>query len=202
MNRFVISQATRCIGCNTCMAACSTVHKAVGLQSEPRLTVTKTDEVSAPVLCRHCEEAFCARVCPVNAITQDAKTERVVIDEKSCVGCKMCALACPFGAITPAGTSTAGVAGIRTVTPTYSRALSPLLAWDVGVKTVAVKCDLCAFRPEGPACVGACPTRGLALVDYPSLRKATAAKKKQSAREGSGMSLDTALAIFKGQATS
>ena len=37
MNRFVIGDPKDCIGCNTCMAACSEVHKAFGLQSFPRL---------------------------------------------------------------------------------------------------------------------------------------------------------------------
>ena len=161
--------------------------------------MTKTEDVSSPVICRHCEDAFCARVCPVNAITHDVKFGRVVVDEQACIGCKMCALACPFGAITPSGTSTAGVAGVRTVTPTYSQALNPVLAWEVGVKAVAVKCDLCAFRPEGPACISACPTGGMALVDDDALRKARDAKNERSAREGFGMSIDTALATFKGQ---
>jgi hydrogenase-4 component A len=161
--------------------------------------MTKTETLSSPSLCRHCEDAFCVRVCPVGAIRQDATADRVVVDEKACIGCKMCALACPFGAITPSGTSTAGVAGIRTVTPTHTQALDPILAWEVGVRAVAVKCDLCAFLPEGPACVRACPTRGLAVVDYEELRRANAAKRKQNAKEGSGMSIDAALATFKGR---
>jgi hydrogenase-4 component A len=161
--------------------------------------MTKTADISSPSLCRHCEDAYCARVCPVNAITQDAKNGRVVIDEKICVGCKMCALACPFGAITPGGTSTAGVAGVRSITPTYSQALNPVLAWDVGVRTVAVKCDLCTFLPEGPACVRSCPTNGLVLVEDKALREASAVKAKQNAKEGSGMSVDEALATFKGR---
>jgi len=45
----------------------------------------------------------------------------------------------------------------------YQEQLS-LLKWNVGQKTVAVKCDLCYFRPEGPACVIACPHHALVLV--------------------------------------
>jgi hydrogenase-4 component A len=30
---------------------------------------------------------------------------------------------------------------------------------------VAVKCDLCYFREEGPACVIACPHKALVFVD-------------------------------------
>jgi Fe-S-cluster-containing hydrogenase component 2 len=30
-------------------------------------------------------------------------------------------------------------------------------------KRAAIKCDLCIDRPEGPACVQACPTKALSL---------------------------------------
>ncbi|HCC11719.1 MAG TPA: electron transporter, partial [Atlantibacter hermannii] len=96
MNRFVIAEPQLCIGCNTCMAACSEAHKAQGLQSHPRLTVTRADAQTAPMLCRHCEDAPCARVCPVNAITHE--NNAIVLNESLCIGCKLCGLACPFGA--------------------------------------------------------------------------------------------------------
>lgn len=179
MNRFVVAEPSRCTGCNTCMAACTQVHKAQGLQSFPRLTVTRTHNVTAPVVCRHCEDAPCARVCPVNAIV--IGSDSVILDEKTCIGCKMCALACPFGAITPQGTSIAGVAGIKINTPTYSGALDPVLAWEIGVRSVAVKCDLCAFRPEGPECVRVCPTDALFIVDGNDLQRANRAKREAAA---------------------
>jgi hydrogenase-4 component A len=179
MNRFVVAEPSRCIGCNTCMAACTQVHKTEGLQAFPRLTVMRTQSVTAPVVCRHCEDAPCARVCPVNAITLGA--DSIILDEKTCIGCKMCALACPFGAITPHGTSIAGVAGIRINTPTQSAALDPLLAWEIGVKSVAVKCDLCAFRPEGPECVRVCPTGALFVLDRDSLERDSQAKRLSAA---------------------
>ena len=69
MNRFVIGDPKDCIGCNTCMAACSEVHKAFGLQSFPRLQVMRNDDVTVPILCRHCDDSPCATVCPVHAIT-------------------------------------------------------------------------------------------------------------------------------------
>lgn len=179
MNRFVIAEPRQCIGCNTCMAACSQIHKAHGLQSHPRLTVTRSDEGSGPIVCHHCEDAPCARVCPVNAITHGA--DAIVLDEKTCIGCKMCALACPFGAITPAGTSTAGVAGIKTSTPTYSASMSPLLGWEIGVRAVAVKCDLCSFSEKGPTCVQVCPTHALFTINPGNLERVNSAKRGHAA---------------------
>ena len=75
----------------------------------------------------------------------------------------MCALACPFGAIIPGGTPVPGqelnVGQYSYVNtpfepdPMFLRELSyqeqlSLLKWNVGQKTVAVKCDLCYFRPR------------------------------------------------------
>jgi Fe-S-cluster-containing hydrogenase component 2 len=34
----------------------------------------------------------------------------------------------------------------------------------------ALKCDLCAHRADGPACVAACPTHALSCVDPARLR--------------------------------
>ena len=49
MNRFVIADPHLCIGCNTCMAACSETHKQQGLQTHPRLNVVKIGELTAPI---------------------------------------------------------------------------------------------------------------------------------------------------------
>ena len=52
-----------------------------------------------PMTCLHCSDAWCMNVCPAGAISRDAKTNAVKIDETRCAGCKMCMLACPFGNI-------------------------------------------------------------------------------------------------------
>jgi Fe-S-cluster-containing hydrogenase component 2 len=47
-------------------------------------------------------------------------------------------------------------------------------------KKAAFKCDLCVDRPEGPACVEACPTKALSL-RYPRevIQQATKATAQQ-----------------------
>ena len=83
----------------------------------------------------------------------------------------------------PAGTSTAGVAGIAFETPSQPRGTSPLLAWSIGVYTCAVKCDLCStYDPEGgPHCVRACPTNALFVRDATTLGDARKDKMKAAA---------------------
>ena len=111
MNRFVIADSTLCIGCHTCEAACSETHRQHGLQSMPRLRVMLNEKESAPQLCHHCEDAPCATVCPVNAITR--VDGAVQLNESLCVSCKLCGIACPFGAIEFSGQPSAGYSGKR-----------------------------------------------------------------------------------------
>ena len=182
MYHFVIADNRKCIGCYACVAACTEAHRAAGLQAYPRLHVTRTLQGIMPIQCRHCEDAMCALVCPVKAITHTV--DSILINESLCIGCKMCALACPFGNILPGGTPVPGLelnlgnyGYINTPfepDPMYLREISyqeqlSLLAWNIGQKTVAIKCDLCTFREQGPACVEACPHMALYLVDDQSL---------------------------------
>jgi Fe-S-cluster-containing hydrogenase component 2 len=52
-----------------------------------------------PYTCTQCDEAWCLHACPVEAITVDKATGAKVVNESTCVGCKVCTIACPFGTI-------------------------------------------------------------------------------------------------------
>ena len=92
-----------------------------------------------PRSCLHCETPACVTVCPTGASYKRAEDGIVLVDEDKCIGCGLCAWACPYGA----------------------REMSP-------VDGVMKKCTLCIDRiynenlPEAerePACVQVCPTR-------------------------------------------
>ena len=55
---------------------------------------------SFAVFCRRCEQASCINVCPTEALEKgdDGIVHRA---NMRCVGCKSCALACPFGTALP-----------------------------------------------------------------------------------------------------
>ncbi len=94
--------------------------------------------VHFPRSCLHCAEPACVTVCPTGASYKRAEDGIVLVDAELCIGCGLCAWACPYGA----------------------RELDP-------VEHVMRKCTLCIDRiynealPEAerqPACVMACPT--------------------------------------------
>ncbi len=187
MNAFITIEPDRCIGCGTCLAACSYGHRMAGLQAEPRLALMFDSKVTAAVTCHQCEGAPCLAVCPVDAIRQT--DDAVIVNEQTCIGCKMCAIACPFGAMHPSGTSIAGVAGISYPTPAYPKGTSALLAWSIGECICAVKCDLCSSLgpDESPHCVPACPTNALCVRDAETLDGSRREKLRAAAAENQVM---------------
>ncbi len=105
LNSFVLANPKKCIGCKVCEVACAVAHRSEELKTVgnmdvpimPRLYLVRIADVTMPIQCRHCEDAPCANICPVSAITQI--DNKIIINEEKCIGCKSCMIACPFGAI-------------------------------------------------------------------------------------------------------
>lgn len=156
-NKFVIADPDICIGCATCMAACYESSYERGKLAVARLVVTRSKSGTMPNQCRQCDDGPCANVCPVGALRFGK--DNIEVYEELCIGCKMCTLACPFGAIRAEAE----------IMPSVNYALEPKyhlgIESEQGAKSIAVKCDLCEGREEGPACVGVCPTSALSFIE-------------------------------------
>ena len=194
--KFVLADPGTCIGCKTCMAACLMRHDAPGDVSLPRLTLVTTRTVSAPVGCHHCADAPCVDACPVGCLYAD--DEHVGAHKEKCIGCRNCILACPYGAIeivtrpvdpepavacaaSAARTGGSAAASVeKDGEPKSARERARAKKRKRSISTV-VKCDLCVDHADGPACVRACPTNSLRLIDEQYLERGKQAKRKAAA---------------------
>ncbi|GKX57569.1 4Fe-4S ferredoxin [Leminorella grimontii] len=177
MNRFVIADPKNCIGCRTCEVACAVVHSAgndvANLSAKsfsPRIRVIRGSTVSTAILCRHCEDAPCAEVCPNGAIVRSNSSIQVI--QEKCIGCKTCAIACPYGAMS--------IVTSQVTVPSDGAIVGSRL------KAQALKCDLCEGVAESPTCIKVCPTNALRLVTPESLDALMRQKQERAALEEAG----------------
>lgn len=174
-NRFVIANPNVCIGCTTCMSACYESSFTRGKLATSRLVVTRTLSGTMPNQCRQCDDAPCANVCPVGALRFG--DNNIEVYEEICIGCKMCTLACPFGAIRVGAEAMPSVDYI--LEPKHNLSFES----ESGSKSIAVKCDLCKGREEGPACVEICPTGALMFIDNQSMASKVVGNKANKSVE-------------------
>lgn len=101
MSKVIIIDAAKCMGCRLCESACSVARTGeAGIYKSRIRNVRFPDEYFfSPNVCHQCESPSCALVCPTAALSKNSDTGVVELDEDKCVGCKMCLVSCPFGAI-------------------------------------------------------------------------------------------------------
>lgn len=134
----------KCDGCKNCTLACMNSHRTDGGTDIITLDLLDVNNVSRneivsdgrggylPMFCRHCTDPKCEGSCMSGALFRDEVTGHVMYDEKKCGACFMCVMNCPYGI--------------------------PKVSED---RTKIIKCDFCNDRPEGPACVAACPKNAI-----------------------------------------
>lgn len=168
----IVIDLKRCVGCYSCVVACKEEHFLPPGIFWNRVLVTQKGTYPAvtkeilPILCNHCKEAPCVKVCPTGATTR-REDGIVVVDGDKCVGCRYCIMACPYQQRTFLKEYTPYFKGNGYTPPEeLGRQLYPLQ------ERTVVKCNFCVERIEGglkkgltpgvdpeatPACVIACP---------------------------------------------
>ncbi|MDO4889965.1 MAG: 4Fe-4S dicluster domain-containing protein [Coriobacteriaceae bacterium] len=152
--------ADACMGCKACVVACKDVHNLpVGYKLRKVVTgeaggwaIDAASGLPQPVdvfsysvsySCMHCANPACRDVCPKGAVSKDAETGIVAIDQELCIGCGACAKACPWHA--------------------------PAVVPRIDGTRKSWKCDLCRdmlAAGEEPACVAACSMRCLSVCEF------------------------------------
>jgi len=101
MARVLTIDPAECTSCRLCEMACSSAHTGQFRPSRAnvRVAIYPDDAIYFPVVCMQCDDAPCMAVCPSAALVRDAETNAVLVIDNRCVGCRICSLACPFGAI-------------------------------------------------------------------------------------------------------
>jgi Fe-S-cluster-containing hydrogenase component 2 len=101
MQKILHINPDKCTGCMQCEMACSFENYGTFATAKSRIKVFDFHHTGkkVPYTCTQCDEAWCLHACPVEAITVDRATGAKVVNESTCVGCKVCTIACPFGTI-------------------------------------------------------------------------------------------------------
>jgi Fe-S-cluster-containing dehydrogenase component len=142
---------TKCIGCMACVTACNRANglppetDAEGLHLAPPTLSAKTKNIIqlfkddagdysfVKRQCMHCLDPSCVSGCPFEAL-EKAEHGIVVWHENKCLGCRFCAIACPYEI--------------------------PKFDWE-NFNPKIVKCELCSHRIANgqiTACTDVCPT--------------------------------------------
>lgn len=152
----MLYDATLCIGCKSCVPACSRannlpidvradgIHQAPADLNDLTRNIIKayqpTDGSKGSFVkkqCMHCIDPACTAGCPFQALSKNPVNGAVTWDKTKCIGCRYCTIACPFQV--------------------------PRFQW-VGYNPRVNKCELCVHRiKEGrePGCTEVCPTKAV-----------------------------------------
>jgi molybdopterin-containing oxidoreductase family iron-sulfur binding subunit len=163
-------------GCTDCIQACHAIHNVPDFgnpKDEIKWVWKEQFEHGFPeqhnefmaddlkhkdvlLMCNHCDNPPCVRVCPTQATWKREDDGIVMMDMHRCIGCRYCMAACPYGSRSFNWRDPrTHIAKIDDGFPTRMRG-------------VVEKCNFCAerlVRGQIPACVEACEAGALAFGD-------------------------------------
>ena len=95
-----------CSSCGACALACKAENNTrtrgegqsfnwADFLQETKGTFPNSTQIAIPVMCNHCENPQCVKVCPTGAMF--ISPEGVVLhNDEVCIGCRLCQKACPY----------------------------------------------------------------------------------------------------------
>ncbi len=99
----MLLRVDRCIDCERCMEACRETNQVPEYGWRTKILERRLPAGDGqgyreflPILCNHCNNPPCVRVCPTRATYKDEHTGIVRMDYRKCIGCKTCMVACPY----------------------------------------------------------------------------------------------------------
>ena len=146
----------RCVGCDTCTMACKATNATTRGILWNRVLKYETGKYPKaklnflPVLCMHCKEPECEKVCPTGA-TSKGEDGIVTVDNEKCIGCRYCMVACPYA-------SRYFYDEVRTYYPGHMTPFEQIGYKKHKLGTVE-KCNFCVDRVKAglePSCVVSC----------------------------------------------
>jgi Fe-S-cluster-containing dehydrogenase component len=158
----MLYDATRCIGCKTCVVACKQANdmppdsaSTGGLYDAPIDLNSKTKNIIKQyqdgekqsymkAQCMHCVDPSCVNACMMGSL---AKRENGIVTwhGERCTGCRYCGIACPYGV--------------------------PKYEFEKSFPRV-IKCEMCSHRiakGQIPACCEVCPRQAVIYGKYSGL---------------------------------
>jgi formate dehydrogenase beta subunit len=152
----LLYDTTRCVGCQSCVAACNEVNNLEGDLRADRIHHSAQDlnsfakniiKLYRPTdgsgysfvkqQCMHCVDPACVAGCSFKALTKNSDNGVVGWTSSKCMGCRYCEITCPYHI--------------------------PKFQWE-GLNPKIVKCELCKERlavGKEPACSTVCPAKAV-----------------------------------------
>lgn len=99
--KYLFTYPEKCTGCRQCSIACALSKLGECNPKKGAITVLRDEfeRYEIQFVCLQCEDPECVSVCMKKAITK-GDDGIVRVDTEKCIGCRMCVIACPYGAIT------------------------------------------------------------------------------------------------------
>jgi len=163
-------------GCTKCIDACNRSHNVPDIEDKAHeikwiwkdefkhafpsahneYQAKHIETLPALLLCNHCDNPPCVRVCPTKATWKREEDGIVMMDWHRCIGCRYCMAACPYGS-----------RSFNWIDPRdHIAEQNP--EFPTRTKGVVEKCTFCESRlAKGklPACVEACPQNAMYFGD-------------------------------------